>query len=162
VTAFTEVLFDNASFFWTTHPRNVLRDAPAPRRCSIQKLTGSKISDVAHQLNHAVQKTLLRQPAIQKKRVDIPPFGAPLLGSLHLALLGFFVEAFVGDKVLRKGMRQPQVCDLCGGRFGLLTHRWWSNKFCKKKCKDAHLRELAFRRDQIRRWYSQGGSKLPS
>ena len=67
--------------------------------------------------------------------------------------------------MLRKGMRHPQVCDHCGGRFGLLTHRWWSNKFCKKKCKDAHLRELAFRRDQIRRWYgflSQGGSRLPS
>ena len=68
--------------------------------------------------------------------------------------------------MLRKGeVRQPQVCDHCGGRFGLLTHRWWSNKFCQKKCKDAHLRELAFRRDQIRRWYgflSQGGSRLPS
>ena len=27
-------------------------------------------------------------------------------------------------------MRQPQVCDHCGGRFGMVTHRWWSNKFC--------------------------------
>ena len=101
----------------------------------------------------------------KKESRHTPPFGPPLLGSLHLALLGFFVEAFAGDKVLRKGMRPPQVCDHCGGRFGLLTHRWWSNKFCKEKCKDAHLRELAFRRDQIRRWYgflSQGGSKLPS
>jgi hypothetical protein len=82
------------------------------------------------------------------------------LNSLDLALPRIFVEAFVGDKVLRKGeVRPPQVCDHCGGRFGLLTHHWWCNKFCKKKCKDAHLRELAFRRDQIRRWYgfsSQG------
>jgi hypothetical protein len=45
--------------------------------------------------------------------------------------------------VLRKSeVRQPQVCDHCGGRFGLLTHRWWSNKFCKKKCKDAHCVNL--------------------
>ena len=32
-------------------------------------------------------------------------------------------------------MRQPQVCDHCGGRFGLVTHRWWSSKFCKRTCK---------------------------
>jgi hypothetical protein len=63
--AVTEVLFDNASFFGQRTLGMFLRDAP--RRCSIQKLTGSKISDVAHQLNHVVQKTLLRQPEIQKK-----------------------------------------------------------------------------------------------
>jgi len=28
--------------------------------------------------------------------------------------------------------RKHQVCDHCGGRFGLVTHRWWGNKFCKK------------------------------
>ena len=50
-------------------------------------------------------------------------------------------------------MKQPQVCDHCGGHFGLVTHRWWSNKFCKRTCKDAHLRELALGRDQIRRWF---------
>jgi len=43
-------------------------------------------------------------------------------------------------------MRQPevckhQVCDHCGGRFGMVTHRWWGNKFCKKACKNAHRRE---------------------
>src|SRR5215467_14046009 len=41
-------------------------------------------------------------------------------------------------------MRQPkvckhQVCDHCGGRFGMVTHRWWGNKFCKRICKDAYL-----------------------
>ena len=35
-----------------------------------------------------------------------------------------------------------QVCDRCGGRFGMITHRWWGNKFCKRTCKDAYLREL--------------------
>ena len=120
----------------------------------------------AHQLNNAVQKKLLRRPAIQKLRVDTLPFRGPPIGQSSFSVARIFVEAFVGDKVLRKGeVRQPQVCDHCGGRFGLLTHRWWSNKFCKKKCKDAHLRELALRRDQIRRWYgflSPGGSRLPS
>src|SRR5215510_2306754 len=43
-------------------------------------------------------------------------------------------------------MRQPQVCkhqvcDRCGGRFGMVTHRWWGNKFCRRTCKDAFLRE---------------------
>jgi len=43
-------------------------------------------------------------------------------------------------------MRQPevckhQVCDHCGGRFGMVTHRWWGNKFCKRACKNAHRRE---------------------
>ena len=50
-------------------------------------------------------------------------------------------------------MRQSQVCDHCGGRFGLVTHRWWGNKFCKRTCKAAYLRELALDRDTIRRWF---------
>jgi hypothetical protein len=63
-------------------------------------------------------------------------------------------------------MREPQVCNHCGGRFGMVTHRWWSNKFCKRACKDAYLHEVALGRDKIRRPYGflQGGwfSKLPS
>jgi hypothetical protein len=47
-------------------------------------------------------------------------------------------------------MREPQVCNHCGGRFGLVTHRWWSNKFCKRACKDAYLHEVALGRDK--RW----------
>ena len=50
-------------------------------------------------------------------------------------------------------MTQPQVCDHCRGRFGMVTYRWWGNKFCKRTCKDAYLRELAIDRDKIRRWY---------
>ena len=48
-------------------------------------------------------------------------------------------------------IRHPQICDHCGGRFGMVTHRWWGIKFCKKTCKDAYLRELALGRDKIRR-----------
>jgi hypothetical protein len=33
-----------------------------------------------------------------------------------------------------------QVCNHCGGRFGMVTHRWWGNKFCKRRCKNAYLR----------------------
>jgi hypothetical protein len=56
-------------------------------------------------------------------------------------------------------MRQPevckhQVCDHCGGRFGMVTHRWWGNKFCKRTCRDAYLREVSLDRDIIRRWFS--------
>ena len=53
-------------------------------------------------------------------------------------------------------IRHPQICDHCGGRFGMVTHRWWGIKFCKKTCKDAYLRELALGRDKIRRWYGFG------
>ena len=35
----------------------------------------------------------------------------------------------------------------------MVTHRWWGNKFCKRTCKDAYLRELALGRDKICRWY---------
>ena len=34
-----------------------------------------------------------------------------------------------------------QVCEYCGGRFGMVTHRWWGNKSCKKTCKNTYLRE---------------------
>jgi hypothetical protein len=47
----------------------------------------------------------------------------------------------------------PKVCDHCGGRFGMVTHHWWGNKFCKRTCKDAHLRALAIDRDKILGWY---------
>jgi hypothetical protein len=35
----------------------------------------------------------------------------------------------------------------------MVTHRWWGNKFCKRTCKGAYLRELALGRDKIRRRY---------
>jgi len=48
----------------------------------------------------------------------------------------------------------------------MVTCRWWGNKFCKRSCKDAYLREVAFGRDKILCWYGflRGGSQssLPS
>jgi hypothetical protein len=49
--------------------------------------------------------------------------------------------------------RKPQVCDRCGGHFGMVTHRWWGNKFCNRSCKDAHLREIALDQAAIARWF---------
>jgi hypothetical protein len=49
--------------------------------------------------------------------------------------------------VLRGGLKRrpqvckPQVCDHCGGRCGMVMHRWWGNKFCKRTRKNAYLRE---------------------
>ncbi len=48
--------------------------------------------------------------------------------------------------------QKRQACDHCGGRFGLVTHRWWGTKFCKRACRDNYIREVALDRDAIRRW----------
>jgi hypothetical protein len=52
-----------------------------------------------------------------------------------------------------RAVRRPrQVCDHCGGPFGMVTHRWWGSKFCKRRCKDAYLREIMLDRDTVHRW----------
>jgi hypothetical protein len=43
-------------------------------------------------------------------------------------------------------MKQHESCDHCGGRFGMVTHRWWGKKFCRRICKDAYLGEVALSR----------------
>jgi hypothetical protein len=52
----------------------------------------------------------------------------------------------------REVVRSRQVCDHCGGPFGMVTHRWWGSKFCKRRCKDAYLREVMLDRNTVRRW----------
>ena len=39
-------------------------------------------------------------------------------------------------------LRAANACDHCGGRFGMVTHRCWGSKFCKKTCKASFLREF--------------------
>ena len=52
-----------------------------------------------------------------------------------------------------KGVMQArQVCDHCGAPFGLVRHRWWGARFCKRRCKDAYLREIMLARDTVYRW----------
>src|SRR5262249_11078317 len=47
-----------------------------------------------------------------------------------------------GEGVMRQSqVYKHQVCDYCDGRFGMVTHRWWGDKFCKRTCKKAYLRE---------------------
>ena len=41
----------------------------------------------------------------------------------------------------RSQVCKHQVCDYCGERFGMVTQRCWGNKFCKRTCKNAYLRE---------------------
>ena len=57
-----------------------------------------------------------------------------------------------GNGAARAGLRSRQVCDHCGGPFGMVTHRWWGNKFCKRRCKDAYLREIMLDRTTVHRW----------
>jgi hypothetical protein len=46
-------------------------------------------------------------------------------------------------------MKQHQACDHCGGHFGMVTHRWWGSKFCRRTCRDAYRREVALGRDRL-------------
>ena len=59
-------------------------------------------------------------------------------------------------------MRHRQACDHCGGPFGMVTCRWRGNKFCKRTCKDAYLREVAPGQDKIICWYGflRGGDSF--
>jgi hypothetical protein len=53
---------------------------------------------------------------------------------------------------VRPVVRPRQACDHCGGPFGMVTHRWWGSKFCKRRCKEAYLREIMLDRDTVHRW----------
>jgi hypothetical protein len=36
-----------------------------------------------------------------------------------------------------------QRCAHCGGRFGLIRHRWYGHHFCRARCREAYLDKLA-------------------
>jgi hypothetical protein len=59
------------------------------------------------------------------------------------------------NRPARGVMRPRQVCGHCGGPFGMVTHRWWGNKFCTRRCKDAYLREIMLDRDTVYRWCTE-------
>ena len=42
-------------------------------------------------------------------------------------------------------------CDHCGGRFGLVTQRFFLKRFCKKRCKKTYLATLTERFVSTRR-----------
>src|SRR4030095_2956732 len=85
--------------------------------------------------------------------------------TLHrLLLFGSLLSERNPPVLLCEGMmKKTQVCDHCGGRFGMVTYRWWGSKFCRRICRDAYLREVALGRDRIcshgflrGRWFSHG------
>jgi hypothetical protein len=45
-----------------------------------------------------------------------------------------------------------QRCAHCDGPFGMVTHRWWGCKFCKRRCKDAYIRETMLCGKTVGRW----------
>src|ERR1700730_3975040 len=55
------------------------------------------------------------------------------------------------NRPVRAAVRPRQVCDHCGGSFGMVTHRWWGRKFCRRGGKEAYLREIRLDRDTVHR-----------
>lgn len=45
-------------------------------------------------------------------------------------------------------------CAHCGGRFGLIVYRWYGQRFCRAKCREAFLCELTSERERLKRWIS--------
>ena len=43
-------------------------------------------------------------------------------------------------------------CAQCGGKFGLIRHRWYSRQICSLRCRGRFLNQLAKDRDKVRRW----------
>jgi hypothetical protein len=43
-------------------------------------------------------------------------------------------------------------CAQCGGKFGLIRHRWYSRQFCSLRCRGRFLNQLAKDRDKVRHW----------
>jgi hypothetical protein len=43
-------------------------------------------------------------------------------------------------------------CAQCGGKFGLIRHRWYSRQFCSLRCRGRFLNQLAKDRDKVGRW----------
>ena len=36
------------------------------------------------------------------------------------------------NRSVNRAGKPRQVCDHCSGPFGLVTHRWWRRKFCRR------------------------------
>jgi hypothetical protein len=44
-------------------------------------------------------------------------------------------------------------CAQCGGKFGLIRHRWQSRQFCSAKCRDKFPDRLTRGTNKVRRWF---------
>jgi hypothetical protein len=53
-------------------------------------------------------------------------------------------------------MPSMNKCDHCGGKFGLIRHRWWGQRFCSIRCYDVaetvrnRVRSFLNEHDQVR------------
>jgi endogenous inhibitor of DNA gyrase (YacG/DUF329 family) len=43
-------------------------------------------------------------------------------------------------------------CGLCGRKFGLIRHHWFSRQFCSAQCRERFLTQLAKDRHRVARW----------
>jgi hypothetical protein len=50
------------------------------------------------------------------------------------------------------GLTMRTACAQCGGKFGLIRHRWFNNQFCSKQCQEEFLAKLVQDRDRVRQW----------
>jgi len=46
-------------------------------------------------------------------------------------------------------------CGQCGGKLGLIVHRYWELRFCRRACKRSYLEQHVERdRERLRRWFA--------
>ena len=50
-------------------------------------------------------------------------------------------------------IKSENRCANCGGKFGLVCHRHWGLRFCRKRCKDNFLAKAARELDDMKRWF---------
>jgi hypothetical protein len=66
---------------------------------------------------------------------------------------GLMTIVRVTNEPVPAARRARQLCDDCSGPFGMVTHRWWGRKFCKRRCKDAHIRDIMLDVRRILGWH---------
>ena len=52
-------------------------------------------------------------------------------------------------------------CANCGGKFGLVYHRHWRLRFCRKACKDNFLSKTAKDHALMKKWFG-GAANRPT
>ena len=52
-----------------------------------------------------------------------------------------------------QGEKAMKRCAHCNGKFGLTRHRWYNLAFCRKRCRENYLDELARDRDRLKHWF---------
>jgi len=56
--------------------------------------------------------------------------------------------------------RSENHCANCGGKFGLVSYRHWSLRFCRKACKDDFLAKTAKDHARMRKWFGRAASSM--